>query len=97
MEKWETEFKSVCQGDLRTSMETRELVKDFIRETLASEKQRVVETVRTLLKKNMSATCKEHRKPRGIDAQDYICTDLHIGYEEAISDVLVALQGESGE
>lgn len=39
----------------------------------------------------MKAKCKEHSKPRDITANDYDCTDIHIGHHEALADLLSAL------
>lgn len=34
--------------------------------------------------------CEDHSKPRGVTANPYDCTDLHIGRTEGISDTLNA-------
>ncbi len=45
------------------------------------------EQIQKLREQNNKGIC-NHKKPRGDNASEYDCTDLHIGYDEAISDVL---------
>ncbi len=49
---------------------------------------RIKGEVEGLRNTDMPAKCRLHSEPRGMTANDYDCTDIHIGYQEALSDLL---------
>ena|SRR3990167_3252576 len=61
------------------------------------EREQAMKALTSLSVRNKDATCQKHRKPRGITANDYDCSDLHTGYEECLSDVGITFSNDGDE
>lgn len=69
-------FTFWMQDDLERKSESAAAILALIE----ADREALAKKVEVLAEKNKKATCKEHREP-------YDCGNLHIGYEEALSDV----------
>lgn len=61
-------------------------VKDFLTSSLLSQLEDIQKWVAEERKRNDDAKC-NHKEPRGVTANEYDCTDIHIGRAEMLSDL----------
>lgn len=64
---------------------------DWLKSALSRYKEGVVGIVAEIGKKDHDKNC-QYDTPRGMTANAYDCTDIHIGYKEAVSDIIKALR-----
>jgi hypothetical protein len=87
------------KNDIRASLgdETTEKFLDFISTHFTAN--RVIEAeIEKLEKQNKNVPCLEqHKEPRSITANDYDCSDIHIGRAEAFSDLKNTLTNNKHE
>ena len=91
-ERFDEKFNAIFETIGREDWYAIKDIKSFIFQDYTKKiVEGIREEVERLRKRNDKSDCR-HREPRGITADDYDCSDIHIGAAEAFSDVLECLR-----
>ena len=88
LEKATTQLQQrLYTGDGLASDKIKEALTTYAQQAVEGEQTRIVDIITTLQVKNETASC-PCKNPLTIDSNNYDCSDIHIGYKEATSDII---------